>query len=110
MEVQKYKTKVILCASLYVPISILIWIVPYSKFLKGFMTVVPLFRGTTLYILLCFIMASVIQFYMGISFYQSAYKSVKHKSANMDVLIVIGTTAAWFYGFILMFIGYSDEI
>jgi hypothetical protein len=60
MEVQKYKTKVILCASLYVPISVLIWIVPYSKFLKGFMIVVPLFRGSTLYILLCFIMASII--------------------------------------------------
>jgi Cu+-exporting ATPase len=47
---------------------------------------------------------------MGMSFYQSAYKSLKHKSANMDVLIVIGTTAAWSYGLILMLIGYSDEI
>ena len=74
------------------------------------MTVVPIFRGSTLYILLCFLMASIIQFYMGLPFYSSAYKSLKHKSANMDVLIVIGTTAAWFYGFILIFIGYTEEI
>lgn len=110
MEVEKYKTKVILCACLYLPISVLIWVVPYSKYLMGFMTVVPIFRGSTLYILMCFLMASIIQFYMGLSFYSSAYKSLKHKSANMDLLIVIGTTAAWFYGTILIFIGYSDEI
>lgn len=47
---------------------------------------------------------------MGIDFYKSAYKSLKHKSANMDVLIVIGTSAAWLYGLILILIGYSDEI
>lgn len=109
-EVEKYRKKLVLCACLYIPISILIWIVPYSKYLKGFMTVLPFFRGNTFYIILTFLMSSVIQFYMGMSFYNSAYKSLKHKSANMDVLIVIGTTAAWFYGFILIFIGYSPEV
>jgi Cu+-exporting ATPase len=44
---------------------------------------------------------------MGINFYVSAYKSLKHKSANMDVLIVIGTTSAWLYGVILIFAGYT---
>jgi P-type Cu+ transporter len=42
---------------------------------------------------------------MGKGFYNSAYKSVKHKSANMDVLIVTGTTAAWLYGIIRIFWG-----
>ena len=37
-------------------------------------------------------------------------KSLPHKSANMDVLIVIGTSAAWLYGLILILIGYSDTI
>lgn len=44
---------------------------------------------------------------MGKGFYFSAYKSLKHKSANMDVLIVIGTTSAWLYGVIRMIIGYT---
>ena len=39
----------------------------------------------------------------------SAYKSLKHNSANMDVLVVIGTTSAWLYGIILIIMGYSDE-
>ena len=46
---------------------------------------------------------------MGQGFYLSAYSSLKHKSANMDVLIVLGTTSAWLYGVIRMFLGYSDE-
>lgn len=36
-----------------------------------------------------------------------AYKSVRHGSANMDVLVVLGTTAAWLYGVILMLIGHE---
>ena len=47
---------------------------------------------------------------MGYPFYVSAYKSVKHKSANMDVLIVVGTTSAWLYGTILFIMGYSDQV
>ena len=38
------------------------------------------------------------------NFYKGAYKSVKSLSANMDVLVVLGTTAAWAYGFLLIFI------
>ena len=30
-----------------------------------------------------------------------------NKSANMDALVVLGTSAAWFYGFILLIVGYS---
>lgn len=47
---------------------------------------------------------------MGHHFYVSAWKSVKHKSANMDVLIVLGTTYAWLYGVILIFYGYPTEL
>ena len=46
---------------------------------------------------------------MGYPFYISAYKSLRHKSANMDVLIMMGTTAAWLYGIVRMGIGYSDS-
>src|SRR3989344_3837610 len=38
-----------------------------------------------------------VQFYVGQRFYQSAYAALKVKTANMDSLIVIGTTAAFAY-------------
>ena len=46
---------------------------------------------------------------MGAPFYVNSYKSLRNKSANMDVLIALGTTAAWLYAFVLLFVGYSKE-
>ena len=47
---------------------------------------------------------------MGSSFYKSALNSLKHYSANMDVLVVLGTTAAWGYGIVLIFVGYPPDL
>jgi len=41
------------------------------------------------------ILASIVQFYPGLQFYRGAYLSLKDKSANMDVLVAMGTTAAY---------------
>ncbi|NER28320.1 MAG: copper-translocating P-type ATPase, partial [Symploca sp. SIO1C4] len=38
-----------------------------------------------------------VQFWCGFSFYRSAWKALKHRSADMNSLIVIGTSAAYFY-------------
>jgi Cu+-exporting ATPase len=86
----------------------LIWVIPYFDALKPFMTSVQIFNGITLYVLIAFFCSTIIQFYMGKGFYISAYKSLKHKSANMDVLIVIGTSSAWLYGMIRLIMGYSE--
>jgi Cu+-exporting ATPase len=44
-----------------------------------------------------FAMASVVQFYVGWQYYLGAYKALRNGSANMDVLIVMGSSAAYFY-------------
>lgn len=38
-----------------------------------------------------------VQFIIGFPFYQSAYRALRNGSANMDVLVVIGTSAAYGY-------------
>lgn len=43
------------------------------------------------------VLATPVQFYIGGQFYVGAYKSLKNKSANMDVLVALGTSAAYFY-------------
>ncbi|WP_285889262.1 cation-translocating P-type ATPase [Paenibacillus glycanilyticus] len=43
------------------------------------------------------ILATPVQFYIGRSFYVSAYKALRNGGANMDVLIALGTSAAYFY-------------
>ncbi|WP_114571292.1 heavy metal translocating P-type ATPase [Exiguobacterium flavidum] len=42
-------------------------------------------------------LATPVQFIIGAPFYQGAYKSLRSGSANMDVLVALGTSAAYFY-------------
>ncbi|NPV27663.1 MAG: copper-translocating P-type ATPase [Firmicutes bacterium] len=44
-----------------------------------------------------FILATPVQFVAGYQFYRGAYIALKNKSANMDVLVALGTTAAYLY-------------
>jgi len=44
-----------------------------------------------------FFLATPVQFYIGYTFYHGAYSALKNGSANMDVLVALGTSAAYFY-------------
>ena len=44
-----------------------------------------------------FLLATPIQFMIGWQFYVGAYKNLRHGGANMDVLVALGTSAAYFY-------------
>ncbi|MGG2972903.1 heavy metal translocating P-type ATPase [Geobacillus stearothermophilus] len=41
--------------------------------------------------------ATPVQFYIGGPFYVGAYRALRNKSANMDVLVALGTSAAYVY-------------
>jgi Cu+-exporting ATPase len=47
--------------------------------------------------LLLFLLATPVQFGPGLRFYRSALGALRHSTANMDVLIALGTSAAYFY-------------
>ncbi|XP_039143443.1 copper-transporting ATPase HMA5-like isoform X1 [Dioscorea cayenensis subsp. rotundata] len=53
--------------------------------------------------LLRWILATPVQFIIGRRFYIGSYKALRHGSANMDVLIALGTNAAYFYSFYSVF-------
>ncbi|MDQ0233206.1 MULTISPECIES: heavy metal translocating P-type ATPase [Bacillaceae] len=46
-------------------------------------------------------LATPIQFIVGKQFYVGAFKALRNKSANMDVLVALGTSAAYFYSLYL---------
>jgi Cu+-exporting ATPase len=46
---------------------------------------------------LMFLLATPVQFYVGWQYYVGGYKALRNGSANMDVLIAIGSSAAYFY-------------
>ena len=47
--------------------------------------------------------ATPVQFYVGAQYYVGAYKALRNRSANMDVLIALGTTAAYLYSLPIVF-------
>ena len=48
-------------------------------------------------------LAAPVQFYVGWQYYVGAFKSLRNKSANMDVLIAMGSSAAFFYSLPITF-------
>ncbi|MFZ3069924.1 MAG: heavy metal translocating P-type ATPase [Anaerolineaceae bacterium] len=49
-----------------------------------------------------FALATPVQFYVGASYYINGYKSLRNGSANMDVLVALGTSAAYFYSVVVL--------
>lgn len=53
---------------------------------------------------LLFLLETPIQLIVGWRFYRGAFDSLKNRMGNMDLLIAIGTTAAWGYSSVITFI------
>lgn len=55
------------------------------------------------------ILATPVQFIVGWQFYKGAYSSLKSKNANMDVLVSLGTSAAYFYSVYLTILNWNSS-
>ncbi len=53
---------------------------------------------------LFFGLATPVQFYTGWDYYVGAFKNLRNKTANMDVLVALGSSVAYFYSLILLII------
>ncbi|MEI3605715.1 heavy metal translocating P-type ATPase [Pseudogracilibacillus sp. SE30717A] len=95
-EIRKQTQKFIFSAILTLP---LLWtMVAHFKFLS-FIYLPAMFMNPWFQLAL----ATPVQFIIGAQFYKGAYTSLKNKSANMDVLVALGTSAAYFYSLYLSF-------
>jgi Cu+-exporting ATPase len=60
---------------------------------------------------LFFALATPVQFYTGWGFYTGGWKSVRGGSANMDVLVALGSSAAYFYSMaVLLLPGVGEHV
>ncbi|MDY0235919.1 MAG: heavy metal translocating P-type ATPase [Gudongella sp.] len=53
-------------------------------------------------------LATPVQFFVGYRFYKGAYNSLRGGGANMDVLVALGTSAAYFYSVYNLFTGVHE--
>ena len=59
-EVEKYRQRLVSCVTLYLPIALLVWVVPYVQSLSPMMGQFILIRGISAYVLLIFVMSTYI--------------------------------------------------
>ncbi|MBW1776112.1 MAG: copper-translocating P-type ATPase [Deltaproteobacteria bacterium] len=60
---------------------------------------------------LFFLLATPVQFYTGWDYYVGGIKSLKNKSANMDVLVAMGSSMAYFYSLgVLLWPALGDHV
>jgi P-type Cu+ transporter len=86
-ELQQKKTKLIISAVLSAPLLLTMLVHLFNMNIPDvFMN--PWFQ---------FALATPVQFIIGWQFYVGAYKNLKNGGANMDVLVALGTSAAYFY-------------
>jgi len=83
------------------------------KFLASFVLSLPLlyfmFFKVPYYGIISLILTLPIQFIIGAGFYRGMWSSLKMKTFNMDSLIAIGTSTAFFYSLANLFLG-NDEL
>lgn len=70
---------------------------------------IPLIDGLWLRDVLCLILTIPVQFGIGRRFYVSAFKSIRHGSPTMDVLVTLGTSAAFFFSCAAMIVSITTE-
>src|SRR5699024_1585562 len=86
-ELQHMKAKLIISAILAAPLLVTMLVHLFNMNLPDiFMN--PWFQ---------FALATPVQFIIGWQFYVGAYKNLRNGGANMDVLVALGTSAAYFY-------------
>lgn len=86
-ELKHKRTKLIISAILAAPLLLTMFVHLFSMQIPHiFMN--PWFQ---------FALATPVQFIIGWQFYVGAYKNLRNGSANMDVLVALGTSAAYFY-------------
>ncbi|KAJ7116001.1 E1-E2 ATPase-domain-containing protein [Mycena epipterygia] len=101
-EVLLWRSRLMWSATFAIPVFFLSMIGPRIPGIRGILGA-NLFNGLYLGDLLVMLLTTPAQFWVGANFYRSAWKSLKHRSATMDVLVMLGTSAAYFYSFISMF-------
>lgn len=95
-EIQEWRRAFIYSLSFAIPVFCISMFIPMFLPALNF-GAVRLIPGLYFGDLLCCILTIPVQFGIGKRFYISAFKSIKHKSPTMDVLVILGTSAAFFF-------------
>ncbi|XP_009676878.2 copper-transporting ATPase 2 isoform X3 [Struthio camelus] len=110
-EIQQWR-KSFLCSLVFgIPVLILMiyMLIPDGEHHGSMVLEQNLIPGLSVLNLLFFVLCTFVQFLGGWYFYVQAYKSLKHRTANMDVLIVLATTIAYVYSCVILMVAIAEK-
>ena len=98
-EIMGYRNRFLFSLALSLPM-LYFMLLDFFKWLPGANSLPPYFAIVSL------ILATPVQFIAGAGFYKGAWSSLRMKTFNMDSLIAIGTSTAYFYS-LIVFISFA---
>ncbi|CAI6339333.1 unnamed protein product [Periconia digitata] len=104
-EIQEWRQALKISACFALPVFLTSMFIPmFLPFLDyGSLEIM---KGLFLGDIVCLVLTIPVQFGIGKRFYISAYKSLSHGSPTMDVLVVLGTSAAFFFSCASMLVSF----
>ncbi|TVY14793.1 Copper-transporting ATPase 2 [Lachnellula arida] len=108
-EITEWRTAFRTSLMFGIPVILISMIFPMLLPFLDFGSLIVFFPGLYLGDIICLLLTIPVQFGIGKRFYISAYKSLKHGSPTMDVLVVLGTSAAFFFSVAAMVVSICAE-
>ncbi|KAK3328931.1 E1-E2 ATPase-domain-containing protein [Apodospora peruviana] len=104
-EINEWRRAFRISLSFAIPVFLISMILPMCGPAVNF-GAIKLLPGLYLGDIICLLLTLPVQFGIGKRFYVSAWKSVKHGSPTMDVLVVLGTSCAFFFSIMAMLVSF----
>ncbi|KXX83257.1 Copper-transporting ATPase 2 [Madurella mycetomatis] len=102
-EITEWKTAFRISLSFAVPVLVISMLIPMCLPALDFGSI-RILPGLYVGDVVCLVLTIPVQFGIGKRFYKSAWKSIKHGSPTMDVLVVLGTSCAFFFSVMAMLV------
>lgn len=103
-EIQEWRRAFWYSLSFAIPVFLISMFIPMIIPRLDFGSILLWIPGLYLGDVICLILTIPVQFGIGKRFYISSYKSLKHGSPTMDVLVTLGTSAAFFFSIAAMIV------
>jgi len=100
-EILEWRSCFLWSLAFAIPVFFIFMVGPHIPYIRSLLAR-RLCRGIYIGDILALMLTTPAQFWVGARFYRSAYKSLRHGSATMDVLVMLGTSAAYIYSFFSM--------
>ena len=104
-EIAEWRRAFHISLAFAVPVFLISMIIPMFLPFMDFSSI-ELLPGLFLGDIVCLLLTIPVQFGIGKRFYISAWKSIKHKSPTMDVLVVLGTSCAFVFSVMAMLVSF----